>query len=1294
MFTKRYVRRAWARIWCIMLRKNTFACFRDTAAGVKSKKRGPAGATAAQSGPYPPVDLSEDFGGPEGFQPRRLGGKSVGTMSTPVVVPSPRSEVIGQNASAWGIMWKTPVGREPQFTASASARTYTGTSATEGASGRYRSQQQGDHLERGSSSGRGLFSSGGRNVPHADCDSSSPWSSSAPRFRFATKDDVVAEKARAQSRPDGLSASPVFESEARDMATGPSWNKRGGPVPSDLPMRRSTKYAGYPSASSAQVIGGNDLCDTQSRHETAYEDASEALGDGFFDAGAHHKRLDETSSGAASMRRMQAGGIQSDDLPRRRQYMMPTMRADGSGDGDEQDKHDMPVDQSSTDRRKSGKRGVEGWGLNNRGPLISDLPRRRSGYSSVASTRSMGSDDIISQPRHPFEEPAEQTGTRDGQEHGDIDSEPGKARLDETSDTGGRATSRAASTRRMQAGGIQSDDLPRRRQYMMRTMRADEHGDGDEQDEHDMPVDQSSTDRRKSRSGDHWGPKNGGPLAIDLPRRRSGYSSVAWARSMGGTDVESQSRHPFEEPTEQTGAPGGQGHGGIDSEPREVRLDEPSESMRYMKAGGLQSDDLPRRRQYMMPTMRVDKCGDGDEQDENDMPMDRISTNRRKSGRGSGERWGLKNGGPEVSDLPRRRSGYSSVAWARSMGGTDAESQSPRPFEEPTEYTGTYDGQEHGDIGSEPGDARLDGPSTTGARSSSGAASMRYMQAGGIQSNDLPRRREYSMPTTKMEESDKRDEQHEQHEHDMPVDQIRSNRSEWRKEGGDRWGLNNRGPLISDLPRRRSGYSSVASARSMGGTDGNGQSRRAFEEPPGQTGTPDGQEHGDFGSEPGDARLDRTSTTGERSSSLVQAKRKRWGRIQRDDLPRRRECTVPTTIEVESGDRDEQDERDGPADQIIPNRHESGTVGGERWGLKNRGPLAIDLPRRRSGYSSVASTRSMVGADVDSQSSPARQQPTDRDSLGDWEGHGVSSPEPGSIRLGRTSRSGSAPFPLAESMRHVLGGAVEHDLPRRRPTKYPLSGREHAVAGDERAGQEEDNDSGLVVAASQGRRRDNGGSARFGLRSRVPIASEFPRRHSDHLLVASTAHFVGGTDVTETQQPPPYEELEGHHGTIDGQVHGEFDPEPSDTSRLSETSRTGGASSFLAESVRHMLGGGVQSDDLPRRRELMMPTTIDDESGDRDQHGEHHMLVGQIGIINRIESGRGGGERWALKNRRPLASDFPRRRSGYSSVASARSIGGGDVDSRSQQQPTDLESVSDGERHVVTNPEPGGASSR
>ncbi|CAM9250711.1 unnamed protein product [Hapterophycus canaliculatus] len=93
-FTKRYVRAVWARIWCTMLGKNLFACFRDTSAGISQPStrtvgaRAPTGPTAARTGPYPPLFLGESVGSTEDSQPRRP--PELGTLNTPVSVrPAP-----------------------------------------------------------------------------------------------------------------------------------------------------------------------------------------------------------------------------------------------------------------------------------------------------------------------------------------------------------------------------------------------------------------------------------------------------------------------------------------------------------------------------------------------------------------------------------------------------------------------------------------------------------------------------------------------------------------------------------------------------------------------------------------------------------------------------------------------------------------------------------------------------------------------------------------------------------------------------------------------------------------------------------------------------------------------------------------------------------------------------------------------------------------------------------------------------------------------------------------------------
>lgn len=135
----------------------------------------------------------------------------------------------------------------------------------------------------------------------------------------------------------------------------------------------------------------------------------------------------------------------------------------------------------------------------------------------------------------------------------------------------------------------------------------------------------------------------------------------------------------------------------------------------------------------------------------------------------------------------------------------------------------------------------------------------------------------------------------------------------------------------------------------------------------------------------------------------------------------------------------------------------------------------------------------MGGADVGSQSPSPFDETGGQESCID---------EPGQVfpilrQVTWVSNTARAFSSLAESMRHVLGGAREHDLPWRRPTMYPLTGRKQLVADSEGAGQEEDDSGfriGCVGKPKKGQRK--GGGGRLGFSSRVPIASKFPRRHS------------------------------------------------------------------------------------------------------------------------------------------------------------------------------------------------------
>eukprot|EP00903_Cladosiphon_okamuranus_P012907 g12051.t1 len=967
-FTQRYVRRAWARTWCTMLGKNLFACFSDTAAGVNAKKSTYARATASKTGPYPPIDSEDDIHGPEEFPPRRPVGNSVGTVNTPVVVLSPRSEMIGRNATAWGIMWKIP-----------------------------------------------------------------------------------------------------------------------------------------------------------------------------------------------------------------EEYRAPITSTGQNGDEEQEKERDIPVGETSISRHASASGGR--WGLNTRGPQAGDLPRRRSSFSSATSTRSVSG---------AYADRAQNVSTDyDGASGGkdDFNTEAGDFPADGGARTGADSLSLVGSMRDKLRGSILADDLPKRREYMAPAgSTTDGNGDKDEEEEGDLPVGETSGRSHASgRAGsDRWGLKTRGPEAIDLPRRRSDYSPATSTRSMGGAERSQQ------EPRDHEGTSVGQNN--FNAEPGDFPADEGAkkratsfslaESMRHKLGGGILADDLPKRRAYMAPATNTTD-GNGDEDEEGGVPIGDNSSSSHALARAGVDRCGLKARGPHGIDLPRRRSGFSPARSTSSMDSVDADKNQ----EEPSDHEGTSVGQN--DFNAEPGDVSADGGARTEADSLSLAGSIRHKLGGGIQTNDLPKRRAYMAPTTHAEDGDGDEDQEE--ERDIPVGETSTSRH--ASASGGRWGLNTRGPQTSDLPRRRSGFSSATSTRSVSGAYAD-RAQNVSTDYDGASGRKD-----DFNTEAGDFPADGGARTGTGSLSLADSLRhKLGGSILADDLPKRREymATAGSTTDG-NGDKDEEEEGDLPVGETSGRSHASGRAGSDRWGLKTRGPQAIDLPRRRSDFSPATSTRSMGGAE--------RSQQEPRDHEGTSIGQNDFNAERDDVFADGSSRTAS--FSLAESMRHVLGGAVEDDWPRRRQAKVFVSEGGHVLRGVDNSGyrreraHSDDGGAGGSMTRPSGRDQE-GGIGRLKLRSRVPIPDEFPRRHSEYSSQGST-QLVIGNDTTDTQPYSPSGEIGGQRGADGSREQGDLEL---DDSAPDGTLSTGGASFSLAESMRQVLGGAVEHD-LPRRRPTKYPRSAGEQAlDDVDHRGE------------------------------------------------------------------------------------------
>lgn len=96
-FVRLYIRRAWLRTWCTMLRYNILACGRDTSEGVRAPRRSTHN---RKTGPYP--SDADNGCGPAGNDkaPRRPGANVLGTANTPVIVGSSTHDVGGADAAS------------------------------------------------------------------------------------------------------------------------------------------------------------------------------------------------------------------------------------------------------------------------------------------------------------------------------------------------------------------------------------------------------------------------------------------------------------------------------------------------------------------------------------------------------------------------------------------------------------------------------------------------------------------------------------------------------------------------------------------------------------------------------------------------------------------------------------------------------------------------------------------------------------------------------------------------------------------------------------------------------------------------------------------------------------------------------------------------------------------------------------------------------------------------------------------------------------------------------------------
>ena len=355
-----------------------------------------------------------------------------------------------------------------------------------------------------------------------------------------------------------------------------------------------------------------------------------------------------------------------------------------------------------------------------------------------------------------------------------------------------------------------------------------------------------------------------------------------------------------------------------------------------------------------------------------------------------------------------------------------------------------------------------------------------------------------------------------------------------------------------------------------------------------------------------------------------------------------------------------EEESDGPGLEASASHGRRSTGGGRGWGLKSRQPVAVDLPRRSSGYSADASGRSMHGLDAAGGQPLSPPQET-----ADGGAEGMPSDQEGGIaqssdeeRVSRTSSGAGGTSVFAGLMGRR---PVESGLPRRRrsseislpegqvvvPVEDSSDRGDHGTSGA--SGEENERSSGSVVPASRGSSSSSSVSARggWGLRSKPPVAVDIPRRNSGYSADVS-GRSVSALDVA-AGQPLPGQCTHADDGSADAftsDAEGGVGSTRQDS--RGNASLGGGRKSLFPALVGHKCAP-VESD-LPRRRPSGYSTAESEgtaKSGGEDTEAESVYPDSQN--VDSSRSGK-GGTRWGLMGRRaPIASEVPRRGSVRSS---------------------------------------------
>ncbi|CAM9523853.1 unnamed protein product [Ectocarpus sp. 6 AP-2014] len=998
-YIRTFTRRQWCGTWCAMLRHNVFACARDTREGVRK----PHLLTAARSGPYPPLDKSIGPDGTEGDggPPRRPSFNAIGTVHTPVVVS-------GSRATAWGgIPRQSSLQHGDDRAATASLN---GMSAVPGAaSGKVVIQQGVDSSARDAeppAPPSAVFTSTGR-------DAAASLNSMSVVEGISSGKEIIQQGVDSSGRDTELPARPsaVFTSTGRDATTslngmsvveGVSSGKEiiqqgvdssghyAEPFATQSAVFASTDHDAAISMNSMSVVGGissgrdviHQGVDSSGRGRDSRVAPCASHSSDFIPTDVDEDKKQRISVKASSVFGSSGGGtctVQAGASGR------GLMTGDGLGGPDHSRgasattpcRHDVgPTNISSAKERvlsfqntlfvsssdiasesssaakgssrsiirrgesnehenytpspkETGATGVgsdqiSGAGpvgggrkgepklafLRSRPPVEKDVPRRRgvAGLALAAATPTVPSATV----------PESESTTIDDEK---LDGDGG---ADESMGSNGRGNPKGLfqfprGTRGSTEIDVSEDILP----AICDSPAASEF----------LSVD---SDKQQTRAGHHHGGsrrKFGGafprlsltsrnnPTESSFPRRRS---ADAWNHTV---DESMNSLRASIQEEEDGGASGiGAGNGGGKSD---MNTEE--------------EDDLPRV----------------------DVTTSEENSNRGESGKGGSGLWGLKNKAPVAYDLPRRSSGYS----ADSSGRADGSRGQFLPWREET-----------GDVwvGNDPdstGATACEGRerSISGARSTSVFAGLMGQVRRPLES-DRPRRRG-SMETSLVRGRAVLPGEDVSKSSGASAEDVDSSSgfavSASRRAGGSNnvsrdlaWPAGSKGknPVVSDLPRRTSGYSADTSAHSVGELDVSGG--RAFQE----------EEHPAdriaFGirsdTKPGvdSARQDSRGNpvaSGGRKSLFPTLVGYKHAPVE-SDLPRRRASEYSGAAEPNEDPRVDgamgggADTDEAAADLSIGTSDVDGSRGqrrdGARWGLGRRAPIASDHPRRSSVRSS------------------------------------------------------------------------------------------------------------------------------------------------------------------------------------------------------------------------------------------------------------------------------------------------------------------------------------------------------